>query len=62
MRDCFLLTAPYLWGKHSSVQSIGYKASIIFVSSDSGLTFNYYSVKTEFMGVIGGEITACELT
>lgn len=49
----FLLTAPYLWGKHSSVQSVGYKASTIFVSSDSGLTFEYYSMKTEFMGVIG---------
>lgn len=48
----FLLTAPYLWGKHSSVQSVGYKASTIFVSSDSGLTFKYDSMKTEFMRAI----------
>lgn len=49
----FLLTTPYLWGKHSRVQSTGHKASSIFVSSDSGLTFEYYSTKTGFMRVIG---------
>lgn len=49
----FLLTAPYLWGKHSSVQSTGCKASTIFVSNDSGLTFKYPSMKTEFMGIMG---------
>lgn len=51
MCDCFFWLL-LIFGENSSVQSVGYKASTIFVSSDSELTFKYDSTKTEFMRAI----------